>query len=288
VNSRKLAGASAASVGAATAVVALLLGSVSGNATEEGPTASAYGISSEGLLPIAPTPSVEAPPGGEQNAIEVPDPLGVGVLNVKAEGYQSDAKAVDINLLSGAVKASLIEAKCDNGQGTSQLIGDIAGSPLPSAPDLGQNLDLSPLLKVELNRQTHDDSGALTVDALVVSLLPGGNGQLPVNPGDLSQLQGLAPSNLKVPTLDQLQQAKQADTQAAPGAVPAVPTVDDLIAQIQHLNPNLALPAAGDGPLLEIVVSSATCRAEEGPKAPEKPGEAPKPKPVETQLPVTH
>lgn len=287
MNSRKLAGVSAAGIGAATAAVALLLGTMSGSATENGPTASAYGISSQGLLPLDPTPTVEAPPGGSKNAVEVPQPLGVGVLNVHAEDYKSDAKAVDINLLSGAVKASLIEAKCDNGQGDSKLIGDIAGSPLPSAPGLGQGLDLSPLLKVELNRQHKDDNGNLTVDALVVTLLPGGNGQLPVNPGDLSQLQNLAPSSLKVPTLGQLQAAKQADTQAAPG----VPTVDDLIAKIKDLNPNLNLPQAGSGPLLQIVVSSATCRAEEQatPVPPGKgPGAAPVPKPVQTQLPVTH
>jgi hypothetical protein len=281
VNSRKLAGASAAGVGAATAVVALLLGTMSGSATENGPTASAYGISSQGLLPLDPTPTVEAPPGGSKNAVEVPQPLGVGVLNVQAEDYKSDAKAVDINLLSGAVKASLIEAKCDNGQGDSKLIGDIAGSPLPSAPGLGQGLDLSPLLKVELNRQHKDDNGNLTVDALVVTLLPGGNGQLPVNPGDLSQLQNLVP-NLKLPSSVQ-------DVQ--PAGASGVPTVDDLVAKIKDLNPNLNLPQAGSGPLLQIVVSSATCRAEEQatPVPPGKgPGEAPKPKPVQTQLPVTH
>lgn len=281
--SRKLAGASAASVGAATAAVALLLGSMSGNATE-GPTASAYGISSHGLIPIDPTPSVEAPPGGSQNAIEVPDPLGVGVLNVKAEDYKSEAKAVDIHLLQGAIQASLIDAKCDNGQGDSQLIGSVAGSPLPQAPSVGQDIDLSPLLKVEFNRQHRDDQGALTVDALVVTVLPGGNGNLPVNPGDLSQLKGLLPN---VPTMAQLQQSSP---QATSGT-PAVPTVDDLVAKLKELNPNLTVPSADNGPLLEIVVSSATCRAQEQatPVPPGKgPGEAPKPKPVETRLPVTH
>ena len=61
MNSRKLAGASAASVGAATAVVALLLGTVSGNAGED-TTASAFGIAADGLLDIDPTPYVDAPP----------------------------------------------------------------------------------------------------------------------------------------------------------------------------------------------------------------------------------
>ena len=65
MNSRKLAGVSAASVGAATAVAALLLGTLSGSAGEE-PTASAFGLAARGLLPIDPTPKVEAPPDDQK------------------------------------------------------------------------------------------------------------------------------------------------------------------------------------------------------------------------------
>ena len=100
VNSRKLAGASAASVGAATAVAALLLGTLSGSAGEQ-PTASAFGLAADGLLPIAPTPKVEAPPDDRKALLEVPGPDGKGgiyvaLLKVEAEKFRSKATAVDV------------------------------------------------------------------------------------------------------------------------------------------------------------------------------------------------
>ncbi|MGH3906384.1 MAG: choice-of-anchor P family protein [Pseudonocardiaceae bacterium] len=278
--SRKIAGASAAGIGAATAVAALLLGTVSGSAAE--PTASAYGLSAEGLVPIAPTPQVEAPPDGQDALLEVPSPLGVGVLKVKAAGHTSSATAVDLNI-ADLIKAKVIEASCDNGAGDASILGGtVAGSDLPSAPAVGEGLDLSPVASITTNRQTNNDDGTLTVDALVVEVLPGGQSGVPIDPGQLDQLRGLAP-NLNVPTMEQLQAAQAPTAEQAPTA-PAVPTVDDLLAQLQALNPGLAIPTADGDALLEVVVSSATCGAEEAP--PTK--EAPKPKPVETQLPVTH
>jgi hypothetical protein len=61
-----------------------------------------------------------------------------------------------------------------------------------------------------------------------------------------------------------------------------------LTKKLQSLNPNLVPKADGDDDaLLEIIVSSASCREDR--KKDEKPqDEAPKPKPVEADLPVTH
>ncbi|MGH3599664.1 MAG: hypothetical protein ACRDQH_05200, partial [Pseudonocardiaceae bacterium] len=84
MNSRKLAGVSAASVGAATAVAALLLGTLSGSAAAV-PTASAYGLAATGLVPISATPQVQAPPDGHNALVQLPSPLGVGVLKVAAQ-----------------------------------------------------------------------------------------------------------------------------------------------------------------------------------------------------------
>lgn len=280
--SRKIAGASAAGIGAATAVAALLLGTVSGSAADE-PTASAFGLAAEGLLPIAPTPQVEAPPDGQEALLELPSPLGVGVLKVQAAGHTSSATAVDLDI-ADLIEAEIIKASCDNGSGDVSILGGtVAGSALPASPAIGEGLDLSPIASITTNRQTTNDDGSLTVDALVVSVLPGGQGGVPITPGNLDLLRGLLP-NLNVPTMEQLQAPAVPSVPAVPGApgVPAVPTVDDLIAKLTELNPNLQVP--GSGPLLEVVISSATCgAAEEG-----KPTEAPKPKPVETQLPVTH
>ncbi|MGH4000694.1 MAG: hypothetical protein ACRDTJ_24895, partial [Pseudonocardiaceae bacterium] len=148
MNSRKLAGASAASVGAATAVVALLLGTVSGNAGE-GTTASAFGIAADGLLDIDPTPYVEAPPDDSEALVELPgdasdggsDDLNIAVLKVKAQDFRSKATAVDVNVLG--IEAELIEATCENGSGDSSILGGNSdnGTLLPSDPSEGQELD---------------------------------------------------------------------------------------------------------------------------------------------------
>ncbi|MGH3753619.1 MAG: hypothetical protein ACRDRP_13135 [Pseudonocardiaceae bacterium] len=280
MNSRKLAGASAASVGAATAVVALLLGTLSANAGGD-PRASAFGIAVEGLIPIAPTPYVEAPPDGSKALLEVPGPkrdgIYIALLKVEAEPFRSKATAVDVDVLG--IRAKLIEASCDHGRGDSAIIGGTndKGKFVPSSPASGQTLDLSPVLSIEFNRQ-YRDRDTLTVDALVVALLPGGNKGQAVADKDLVDLKSLAP-NLKVPTMQEL----KAENPSKP-----VPTVGDLTTKIQSLNPGLA-PKIGSDALLEIVVSSATCSDEREEKeefAPPK--EAPAPEPVEADLPVTH
>ncbi|MGH3942824.1 MAG: hypothetical protein ACRDTG_30220 [Pseudonocardiaceae bacterium] len=285
--SRKLAGAGAAGVGAATAVVALLLGTVSGSAADE-PTSSAYGLAADGLLPIEPTPQVQAPPDGEEALVELPSPLGVGVLKVTAAGNTSSATAVDIDI-QDLLQAQIIEATCDNGVGDVSILGgDLAGTALPSDPGVGEGLNLSPIAAVVFNGQSDNDDGSLTVEALRISVLPGG--QLPdlaITPTDLEQLKDLAP-NLNVPTVEQLQaqaQAEQAPAEQTPAEqTPAEPTLEDLLAQLEELNSGLELPIADGDALLEVVISSATCGAEKE----IAPSEAPKPKPVETQLPVTH
>jgi hypothetical protein len=301
VNSRKLAGASAASVGAATAVVALLLGTVSGNAGED-TTASAFGIAAEGLLPIDPTPYVEAPPDDRDALLEVPGPdselIHVALLKVKAQDFRSKATAVDVDLLG--ISIDLIEARCENGEGDASIIGGTSdkGTPLPKDPFTGQELDLSPILSIEFNRQ-HRDRDKLTVDALVVKLLPGDNIGTVIQQKDLDLLKKVAPKNMKVPAT--MQEVKSQNSQepgapanpSQPGA-PANPTesgpatVGDLAKKLQSLNPNLVPKADGDGDaLLEVVISSASCREDR--KKEEKPKEeAPKPKPVEADLPVTH
>ncbi|MGH3772912.1 MAG: hypothetical protein ACRDRW_16225 [Pseudonocardiaceae bacterium] len=282
MNSRKLAGASAASVGAATAVAALLLGTLSGSAGEE-PTASAFGIAAEGLLPIAPTPFVEAPRDGHKALLEVPGPdrdgIYVGVLKVEAEHFRSKATAVKVDVLG--LRLKVIEATCENGHGDSSIIGtDGEGK---SSPYSGQALDLSPVVKVEFNRQ-HRDHDRLTVDAAVISLLPGDRHGQALSEKDLVLFQKLAANQLKVPTMDQL------ETAHAKSATPAGPvTAVDLLSELKVLNPNLATPKGGHEALEEIVISSASCSEEHHENHQGPPNEqAPPPHPVEAHLPVTH
>jgi hypothetical protein len=280
VNSRKLAGASAASVGAATAVAALLLGTLSGSAGEE-PTAKAFGIAAKGLLPIEPTPFVEAPSDGHKALLEVPGPdkngIYVGVLKVEAERFRSKATAVKVDVLG--LRLKLIEATCENGHGDSSIIGtDGEGK---SSPYSGQSLDLSPVVKVEFNRQ-HRDHDKLTVDAAVITLLPGDRHGQAISDKDLNLFKSLASKQLKVPTMDQLQTAH------AKSAAPAgAPNAGDLLGELKLLNPNLKGYGGDNNALEEIVISSASCRQEEHHENRQK-EEAPPPKPVEAHLPVTH
>jgi hypothetical protein len=298
VNSRKLAGASAASVGAATAVVALLLGTVSGNA-DEATKSSAYGIEVVDL--IDPTPFVDAPPDDSEALLEVPgedsELLRVALLKVRAQDFRSKATAVDVEVLG--IEAKLIEAKCENGEGDSSIIGGVSdnGTPLPANPSEGQELDLSPILSIEFNRQDKDGD-KLTVDALVVKLLPGGNLGAVLQQKDLDLLKKVAPKDLKVPATMQEVKSENPSQPGAPAnpsqpgapANPAEsgpPTLGDLAKKLQSLNPNLVPKADDSDAMLEIIVSSASCREDR--KKDEKPqDEAPKPKPVEADLPVTH
>ncbi|MBV8993527.1 MAG: hypothetical protein JO287_07475 [Pseudonocardiales bacterium] len=280
VNSRKLAGASAASVGAATAVAALLLGTLSGSAGEQ-PTASAFGLAADGLLPIAPTPKVEAPPDDRKALLEVPGPDGkagiyVALLKVEAEKFRSKATAVDVRILG--LKLKVLEATCENGHGDSAIIKTDGGD--KSSSPVGQEINLSPILKVEFNRQ-HRDHDELTVDAAVISLLPSDKRNAVLSAKDLDLFQNVAGHKYKVPTMTQVQEAHTKS--GAPEGTPA--TITDLVSSLKVLNPSLVNPTAGHGALEEIVISSASCRVEE--KRPPK-EEAPQPKPVEAHLPVTH
>lgn len=282
MNSRKLAGASAASVGAATAVAALLLGTLSGTAGDD-PRASAFGIAVDGLVPIPPTPYVEAPPDGRKALLEVPGPrkerngIYVALLKTEAEAFRSKATAVDVDVLG--INAELIEARCDHGHGESSILGGKGddGKVFPSAPYNGQMLELSPVVRIEFNRQ-YKDRDTLTVDAVVVSLLPGGNKGRAIADKDLTDLKSLVP-NLKVPTMQEMQADKPPNSP---------PTVADLTTKLQTLNPNLVPKGRGDA-LLEVVISSATCSDErKKEELPPPPPEAPPPAPVEADLPVTH
>ncbi|MGH3864825.1 MAG: hypothetical protein ACRDQ4_01585 [Pseudonocardiaceae bacterium] len=287
MNSRKLAGVSAASVGATTAVVALLLGTLSGSAGEE-PTAKAFGLAAEGLLPISPTPFVEAPSDGHKALLEVPGPdrnggrdgIYVGVLKVEAEHFRAKASAAKVDVLG--LRLKLIEATCENGHGDSSIIGtDGEGK---SSPYSGQALDISPVVKVEFNRQ-HRDHDKLTVDAAVVTLLPGDRHGQAISAKDLNLFRSLASKQLKVPTMDQLQAAHAKSS--APVGTPV--TAGDLLSQLTLLNPGLITPKGDSEALEKIVISSATCREEEHHENRHEQGEqAPPPHPVEAHLPVTH
>ncbi|PZS24390.1 MAG: hypothetical protein DLM61_22345 [Pseudonocardiales bacterium] len=210
-------------------------------------------------------------PGRNSNGISI------ALLKVEAEHFRSKATAVKVNILG--LRLRVLEATCDNGRGESSIIGTDGDSEGTSKPYQGQELDLSPVVRVEFNRQRRDHD-RLTVDAAVVSLLPGDRHRAALSQKDLDLFKSLASSKMKVPTMDQLQAAH------AKSATPAGPvTVTDLIGELKTSNPSLG--GRGDGDALEeIVISSASC--EKRHENNQQKEEAPPPQPVEAHLPVTH
>lgn len=204
--SRKLAGFSAAGVGAATAVAALLLGAATGNATAG--TSSAYAISAEGLLPISAMPVVETTSGevlsdevaGTSAAPELEAAgVSVGLLTAGVGPNTAESSVVDVEI-TGLLDAEVIRTSCDNGEGGLEIInGELAGNPLPDTSVPSETVDLAPLATVELNKQTTGEDGSLTVEGIVITVLPGAaTAQVPAELADaqaaLQELLAQAPA----------------------------------------------------------------------------------------------
>jgi len=101
---RAIAAAGAATLGAATAVVALVAGTSVGFA--ETTTSSAYGIEAVGPIPIEPTPYVESTDGSTKTteAFQMPDnPLvKLGLANLSAGDQEASSELLRVALLPGA------------------------------------------------------------------------------------------------------------------------------------------------------------------------------------------
>ncbi len=293
MNSRKLASVGAASVGAATAVAVLLLGTLSSTAQEES-SASAFGLAAEGLLPISPMSRVDAPSDGHKALLEVPGPdadgIYAGVLKSEAEGFGAKAMAARVDILG--VKLKALESSCQNGQGSSSIIMTDDGD--RSSPYAGQQLNLLPIVKVEFNRQTRSRD-RLTVDAAVITLLPNEHRSQVLTAKDLNLLSSIAPKQWKIPTMEQVLQ-ERAKSKAPAGSLITAVTVADLVSSLKALNPALAVPVQNG--VQQVTVASCNCGVPAAP-APAAPGApaapapgapaAPAPAaPVEADLPVTH
>lgn len=179
MNARMLAATGAATVGAATAVTALLLGSTV--AVAEAPPAAghevAYALAAAGLLTIDPIPyaeSVNGEPVEEELArLGSPDGISARLLTAAARRGLAESSVVELDAL-GLVRADLVRTYCEDGRGGLEIIGGtVLGKPLPSNPVPGQTLDLSPLVRVRLAHETRNPDGSLTVTGIEVSVLPG-------------------------------------------------------------------------------------------------------------------
>lgn len=276
MNSRKLAGAGAAAVGAVTAVTALLLGSSAAVAAEQhGRPDSAYGISASGLVTVSPVPSVESRDGEpvSKKLVElgsVRRGLGAGVFSVDAQAGKAETSVAQLRLL-GLLKADLVHTYCADADGGLDIVnGEVLGTKLPEHPLRDQVIDASPLVRVTLGDRTPHDDGALTVTGIELTLLPaGGDGARALTSAEKAALPDLAG--------------------LLGTAAPQAKTVGDVMKMVAAHVPGID---SGRG-AQTVTVGSATCNREDGPKdEPAADGDdavpaAPAPAIVHANLPVT-
>lgn len=274
VNSKKLAGAGAAAIGAATAVTVLLLGSATASAEDTRPN-SAYGVAAAGLLTINPVPYVESDGDVVTDELLALGEGGVSakVLTVEAGDGAAESTVTELTVLD-LIDADVVRTFCDTDGGGLQILGGtLLGQPLPEEPLEGQTIDASPLLTVTLGEQTRNDDGSLTVTGIEVSILPNPAANLDeeLTPEERSSLPALG---------DMLGADIPADAA----------TVGDVVEELSGAvggGMNLS------GALQTVTIGSATCAPGEKDDAPvDEPDdkdvpEAPKPEIVEADLPVT-
>jgi hypothetical protein len=260
--------AAAAVVGAATAAAVLIIGSTAASA-EPHVDSSAYVLKTAGVLAISPSPYAQSVDGqaDRQSVLDVtalPQLAGSGIslsaLVAEAEGNTASADVAQVNVLE-LLKAKLVHTWCDGDSGGFDLVdGSLLGKRF-DGPVPHQKIDVSPLISIEVNAQSHED-GALTVKGFVLSVLPAGN--------------------------DPARALTDAEKQVAPDLLglfgkPAAPaplkSVGDLLTA---LNPN------GDG-LLTVTIGSATCTTGGGDDSTPAPTTTDEPAPTTTEdVPAEH
>jgi hypothetical protein len=244
VKTKKLA--SAAAVGAVTAVTTLLLGATPALA-QDSKGDSAFALSASGVLdinPISPVKSVDGKLVHDELlsigdvAGPYEDDIAFGLLTSEAEAHRAETVVKEVNLLD-ILKADVIRTSCKNGKGDLEIInGSVLGHKLPNTSVPGKVIDVSPLVKVALNQQKRGTDGSLTVTGIKITVLPG---KKAVEEGDKKLT---TQEKATLPVLGSLLGKElPADTE----------TVNGLVGQ---LTGTLAL----DGDLQTITIGSATCR----------------------------
>lgn len=167
---------------AAPLTIAALVGPAS--ATNGGGASSAYGIAAAGPVGIPRTPAVtsESRPS-TRSVVSLPDnPLvRFSVLRTRAVPGHSEASVVDLRIAKAAISpravlsATLISARCDEGAGSSRLVGvRLAGRAIQAAtsPNSRVVIPVEGLGDVQLtvNKQVREPDGATTVTGLELAV----------------------------------------------------------------------------------------------------------------------
>jgi hypothetical protein len=176
VNSKKLAGARAAAIGAVT-VVGLLVGASGAAYADDPDHDQAYGVAASGLVNVNKIPFVESEDGKhveKETAGFGQSGINIGKLVVQAEDHKAQSDVKDVKLLN-LLKIAAVRTVCDDDDQHTEIVdGWLLGQRLPSHPVANQKLiDLGGLVKVTLGKQTRNDNDSVTVEGVVVELFPG-------------------------------------------------------------------------------------------------------------------
>lgn len=174
-------------IAGALAVPAAIAASAS--ASPAAGTSSAFGLAATGLVNVPATPAVSSATAPyDQSLFDLSStPLGklvkLKVLHTSATGDRSRASVVDLRVPQAALSAHLITAKCQGGQGSSQLVkASLGGKRLAvdAAPNSTVTVPVQGVgtVSATLNKQVKNADGSLTVTAIEVKLtLATGQGQ---------------------------------------------------------------------------------------------------------------
>lgn len=248
----------AVAVGAATAATVFVLGTaVAAAGTDERSSASLLTVG--GVVSISPTPYAESRDGRhdyqELASLGVLPGLSGGIrsalVTAEAEGNRAEASVAKLDVLK-LVTADAVTTWCDGDEGGLRIVnGRILGVPF-SADQPPTTLDVSPLIKLELNKHTVQD-GVLKVEGLKITVLPS--------------------SKPKTEKLDGAELAAVPDLLKAFGVdlakAPVISTVGDLVDAL----------GGRDGGVLAVTVGTVICTfdapAPEQPAADEPAGDEP-------------
>ncbi|HYH28860.1 MAG TPA: choice-of-anchor P family protein [Pseudonocardia sp.] len=247
MNTKKFAGVAAA--GAVSAVTTLLLGATPAFAQEDSSTDYAFALEASGVLDINPISFVESADGKLVSdellsigdvAGEYEDDISFGLLTAEAESHRAETVVKEVNILN-LLRADVIRTWCDNGEGGLQIVnGTILGQEIPDTSVPGEEIDLSPLVKLSLNDQVRHSDGSLTVTGIKLQVLPGAESN--------SDEQLSAEEKAALPVLGELLGKPLGD---------GANSVRDVLDQ-------LGGPLALDGDLQSITIGEANCQEGDG------------------------
>ncbi|WP_016701453.1 choice-of-anchor P family protein [Actinoalloteichus spitiensis] len=171
-----------ATLGVLAATVSASLALVPVAQAEQNPS-SAFALSARGLLTVEPLPHLDSSAGYQERSVaDVGVPLNlvrVGALTSAVGEGHARASVTDLRVGLGEVSlldlgladlnADVITAQCENGQGSSTVVGaSLGGVALEAGAGPNTGVQVPGIAEVLLNKQVENEDGTLTVTALSI------------------------------------------------------------------------------------------------------------------------